>query len=62
MKTVSIVEFAVKTGYSTKHITEQIQCGRIPASKVKGKWFISRKLVQVWKDRRKTYLMLRSSL
>lgn len=62
MKTVGIVEFTRETGYSVKHITEQVHCGRIPASKIKGKWAISEKLVQIWKDRRKTYLSLRASL
>jgi hypothetical protein len=59
---VDIIKFAKKTGYSTKHISEQIQCGRIPAFKLKGKWVISSKLVQVWKDRRKMYKTLRASL
>ena len=59
---MTIVQFAQKTGYSTKHITEQVHCGRIPAVKQKGKWVISKDLVQQWKDRRKMYQILRASL
>lgn len=38
---VGIYEFARETGYSVKHVYEQIRTGKLPAKKLGRKWQIA---------------------
>ncbi len=50
-ETVGIYEYARETGYSVKHIYEQIRMGKIPAQKMgrRGVWRIKKTVLEAAK-------------
>lgn len=50
MKRIGLIEFAKRSGYTVRHIREQVQLGTIPALKDNtGRWKIKASLLKQWK-------------